>query len=281
MTDTDPGQKPLVSVIIPVYNGERYISETIGSVIAQTEKSWEIIAVNDGSADHSQALLDEFAKRNPGLIRVISVNNGGVSRARNIGVSEARGIYIAFLDQDDLWMPQKLELQLEQFRADKTLGLSFTNESIVDHNGSVVRENVLAFNDKKNRGHVFEHLIFENFIPISSVMIRKDLFTGIGGFDPRYCLAEDYDFLLKAVQIALVDYIDAPLLLYREHGESGTYKKIDQITRESFSVLHSWKSRDPWFFRKHMFRYFRFWLKLKILKLKVTLKTSGPSGHGL
>ena len=112
MMTTDSGKNPLVSVIIPVYNGERYLSDTIGSVIAQTEKDWEIVAVNDGSTDHSQAILEEFAMKYPDRIRVISVSNGGVSRARNTGVSEARGTYIAFLDQDDLWMPQKLQLQI-------------------------------------------------------------------------------------------------------------------------------------------------------------------------
>jgi glycosyltransferase involved in cell wall biosynthesis len=272
MTSTQSGNNPLVSVIIPVFNGERYLSETIGSVIGQTVKDWEIVAVNDGSTDQSQAILEEFAARNPGLIRVISVQNGGVSRARNTGVSEARGTYIAFLDQDDLWMPQKLQLQLEQFHSDNTLGISFTNESVIDRHGSIVRENVLVFNGKRDRGYVFEHLVFEDFIPISSVMLKRELFTGIGGFDLKYSLAEDYDFLLKAVREARVDYIDAPLLLYRQHGGSGTYKKIDQITRESFSVLHSWKARDPWFFRKHFFHYFLFWLKFRILKLKVSLK---------
>ncbi len=272
MTTADPGQKPLVSVIIPVYNGERYLSGTIGSVIAQTEKDWEIVAVNDGSTDRSQALLEACAARNPGRIRVISVQNGGVSRARNRGVSEARGTYIAFLDQDDLWSPQKLQLQLEQFRSDTALGISFTNESIIDDKGSVIRQNVFRFNEKRNRGYVFERLIFEVFIPISSVMLTRELFTGIGGFDPGYSLAEDYDFLLKAVRNARVDYIDAPLLLYREHGESGTRKKFDRIICESSLILQSWKSRDPWFFRKHIFHYALFWLRLRFMKLKIMIK---------
>lgn len=263
---------PLVSVIIPVYNGERYLTETLNSVIAQTEQNWEIIAVNDGSSDRSLEILDEASKKEPDRIRVISVSNGGVSRARNTGVSAARGIYIAFLDQDDLWVPEKLERQIQQFRSDGTLGISFTNESIIDDTGSVVREKVLTFNSRRNRGYVFGHLVFDNFIAISSVMLTRELFIKIGGFDSRYSLAEDYDFLLKAVKKVPVDYIDESLLLYREHGESGTHKKIDQITCESFSVLHTWWSRDPWFFRIHFFHYFLFWLKFRILKWKVSKK---------
>lgn len=272
MVTQDSCRDPLVSVIIPVYNGENYISETIDSVIAQTEKSWEIIAINDGSTDRSRDILEKTAKNDPGRIRVISVSNGGVSRARNTGVSNARGTYIAFIDQDDLWAPSKLQRQLEQFRADSELGLSFTNESIIDQKGHRVRENVLCLTTSKNRGLVFGRLVFDNFIPISSVMLKKELFMDAGGFNPRYTLAEDYDFLLRVTKKAPVDFIDDPLLLYREHGESGTFKKIDVLTRESFSVLHSWKAKDPRFFRKHAHQYLLFWLKFKFLKLKVTVK---------
>lgn len=275
MATAESCKDPLVSVIIPIYNGERYLSDTISSVIAQTEQSWEIIAVNDGSSDRSLALLEEAAKKEPVRIRVITVINGGVSTARNTGVSVARGTYIAFLDQDDLWLPGKLELQVGQFRANNNLGISYTNESVIDHTGRILREKVFTFREKTNRGFIFRYLVFENFIPISSVMIRNDLFAAAGGFNPRYSLAEDYDFLLKAVNIAPADYIDAPLLLYREHGGSGTHKNIDLITREAFAVMHSWKVRDPWFFRKHVLDCFIFWLKFRILKLKISLKKDG------
>ena len=271
MTTTTPSESPLVSVIIPVYNGERYLSETIESVISQTEKNWEIIAVNDGSTDHSQALLEEFAKRDPGRIRIISVRNGGVSRARNIGVSAARGIYIAFLDQDDLWAPQKLQRQINMFFTNKSLGITFTNESIIDQQGSIIREKALKFG-KKNRGNVFDHLIFDNFIPISSVILEKKLFVEIGGFDPQFSLAEDYDFLLKVTQKVPVDFIDEPLLLYREHGESSTFQKINRITAESFTILRSWKVKKPQLFRKHFLKYQLLRLKFVILKLKVRIR---------
>lgn len=269
MTELKPHNNPRVSVIIPVYNGEDYLPATLESVISQTGKNWEIIAVNDGSADGSIKILENFAARNPGRIQVISVPNGGVSRARNTGVSVARGEYIAFLDQDDLWTPTKLEKQLEQFARDPDLGISFTNESIIDGSGNVLRENVLILTAGKNRGFVFDHLVFENFIPISSVIMQKKLFEDLGEFDTHYSLAEDYDLLLKAVKRARVDYIDESLLLYREHGNSGTHRKIDLLTKEAFEILDKWRIRDPRFFRLHFFDHFLFWLKFKILKLKI------------
>ena len=271
MTDNAQNNYPLISVIIPVYNGEKYISETLESVIAQTEKNWEIIAINDGSTDTSQTILENYLKKIPGRLQVISVENGGVSRARNIGVSAARGIYIAFLDQDDLWAPEKLQRQIYIFFTNKSLGIAFTNESIIDQQGSIIREKALKF-DKKNRGNIFDHLIFDNFIPISSVILEKKLFMAIGGFDPQFSLAEDYDFLLKVTQKVPVDFIDEPLLLYREHGESSTFQKIDRITAESFTILRSWKVKKPQLFRKHFLKYQLFCLKFVILKLKVRIR---------
>ena len=271
MSDNTQNNYPLISVIIPVYNGEKYISETLESVIAQTEKNWEIIAINDGSTDNSQTILENYLKKIPGSLQVISVENGGVSRARNIGVSAARGIYIAFLDQDDLWAPEKLQRQIYIFFTNKSLGITFTNESIIDQQGSIIREKALKF-DKKNRGNIFDHLIFDNFIPISSVILEKKLFMAIGGFDPQFSLAEDYDFLLKVTQKVPVDFIDEPLLLYREHGESSTFQKIDRITAESFTILRSWKVKNPQLFRKHFLKYQLFCLKFVILKLKVRIR---------
>lgn len=271
MAPAGPDPQPLVSVIIPVYNGERYIAETIASVIAQTEPSWEIIAVNDGSKDKSLEILVAEAAKDP-RVRVLSVKNGGVSRARNIGVEAARGEHIAFLDQDDLWAPRKLELQLAQLKADNAPGISYTNQSIIDHIGAVVRVKVLAFTPEKNRGYVFDRLVFDCFMGISSVMMRTELFDAIGGFDPQYSLAEDYDLLLKATRKVPVDYIDEPLLLYREHCGSGTHTKIDRIIAESFRILHGWQEKDPTFFRRHWFEYCMFWLKFMVLKIKVKIK---------
>jgi len=270
-TDTNLYENPIVSVIIPVYNGERYLAETLESVIAQTEVNWELIAVNDGSTDTSLEILEGYAKKIPERIKVITVENGGVSEARNTAVAAACGTYIAFVDQDDLWAPQKLQLQIKMFSRNKNLGISFTNETLVDEDGNTNHENVLKFG-RDNRGNVFEHLIFDNFIPISSVMLKKELFVKIGGFDPCFSLAEDYDFLLKVTREAPVDYIDEPLLLYRVHGASGTYTKIDQITAEAFSIIDHWKRKNPRIFRKHFLKYQIFRLKFVMLKIKAYVK---------
>ncbi|WP_423988009.1 glycosyltransferase [Methanoregula sp.] len=271
MTDSAPDTNPLVSVIIPVYNGQRYIAETIDSVISQTMEHWEIIAVNDGSTDGSSSILEKYAGKMPGRIRPVTVENGGVSRARNKGAALARGKYLAFLDQDDLWAPGKLRSQVDFLDRNEGVGIVFSNETLIDENGRITRKCVLRLGSHQ-RGPVFENLLFGNFIPVSSVMVRKDLFCRAGGFDPKFSLAEDFDLLLRISREVPVDYIDEPLLFYREHRESGTSTKIDRITAEALEILRSWREKDPSVFRKHFLKYQKFRMNFAVLKCKVVLK---------
>lgn len=269
---------PVVSVIIPVYNGTKYLAETLESVISQTFRDWEVIAVNDGSSDESEIILEKYASKYPFRIRYLTVQNGGVSRARNTGVSQARGKYVAFLDQDDLWTPEKLERQVEQLENNPELGVSFTNESLIDESGFITRFKRFHLGGP-NRGFVFDTLIFDNFIPVSSLMMHKDIFLQTGGFSPEFALSEDFDFLLRITRKYPVDFIDAPLLQYREHSESGTHINIDRITRESMTILQYWKKQDPAFFRKHILRYGLFRLRFFILKGKIILKKYFQKKH--
>jgi glycosyltransferase involved in cell wall biosynthesis len=271
MNPITPPEIPLISVIIPVYNGEKYIGATIGSVLSQTEQRFEIIAVNDGSSDRSLHVLEEIQKDHPKQLVILSGANKGVSRARNSGVCAARGKYLAFIDQDDLWARQKLEEQLRIHEQDPVPKISFTNEAIIDETGRVIHKSVLRL-DEKNRGNIFEELLFDNFIPLSSVMLPKTLFLQAGGFDPTYTLAEDFDFLLRAAQNSLVEYVPASLLFYREHPGSNTYSKIDCIMQESFAILLHWKEKRPDLFRKYRFRYFVFRMKFYGLRFKILIK---------
>jgi glycosyltransferase involved in cell wall biosynthesis len=275
---TEPVDQPVVSVIIPVYNGERYLAETVQSVIDQTMTAWEIIAVNDGSSDRSLEILEAFREREPGRVRVITVKNGGVSRARNTGSALARGRYIAFLDQDDLWAPDKLRLQTALISGCNHPLITFTNETLIDEQGTIIRENVLTLKESC-RGDIFASLLFDNFIPISSVMLEKELFIKAGGFDPSYALAEDFDLLLRVAKEIPAEYIDSPLLKYREHKESGTYTKIDRITSEAMEIIRHWRVREPALFRKHYLKYLRFRLTFRLLKCKIYLKKRCCSGR--
>jgi glycosyltransferase involved in cell wall biosynthesis len=264
-------QHPLVSVIIPVYNGERYLEQTIQSVITQTENRWEIIIVNDGSTDASQKILDAQQAVLKERCHIITSQNKGVSCARNTAVRFSTGKYIAFLDQDDLWHSEKLDKQIQVLSDNTSIDLIYSNESVINDKGDLIKNSVLNLN-RQHRGRVFHNLLFDNFIPISSVMMRKDLFEQIGGFNEDYYLAEDFDFLLKVAEKGRFDFIDEPLLHYREHQQSGTAYKIDRIMTESFRILDYWCERCPGLYRRFFFKYYRFKIKFYYLKLKIVVK---------
>ncbi|PKG31778.1 glycosyltransferase, partial [Methanoregula sp.] len=246
------------------------LRETIHSVTGQRDPRFEIIAVNDGSPDNSRQILEDLKEEIGDRLIVLTVENGGVSRARNTGVRSSRGKYLAFIDQDDLWAPEKIEEQVALLESDPSMSLSFTNESIIDDQGNLIRENVLTLG-ARNRGAILEALLFDNFIPISSVMMPREVFDRTGGFRPEYALAEDYDLLLRAAELGTADFIDKPLLKYRTHKESGTFRKIDRIMAESFEILDAWKSRRPDLFRNNLFRYGMFKIKFYFLKLKIRI----------
>jgi len=186
---------PRVSVTIPVYNAERFISETIESVISQTYTDWEIVAVDDGSKDGSLEILRAFEKRLPEKIRVFSKKNSGVALARNTGIEGSKGEYIALLDHDDLWMPGKLERQVKLLDSNKEIGLVYSDAYLFRERESRTRT---AFSTLKPfRGRVFDKLLWENFIVVSTAVIRREAFNKVGMFDPKYRICEDYDLFLR------------------------------------------------------------------------------------
>jgi len=199
---------PLVSVIIPTYNRYACVGRAIESVLSQTYAPYEIIVVDDGSTDSTMRLLETYADR----IRVIHQNNRGVSAARNTGIRTARGDYIALLDSDDCWLPQKLEKQAAFFRACPQVLICQTEEIWI-RNGKRV--------NPKKRHQKFSGMIFEKTLPLclvspSAVMIRKSLFDEVGFFDESLPACEDYDLWLRITWKYPVHLIDTPLIV--KHG---------------------------------------------------------------
>lgn len=200
---------PLVSVIIPAFNAERYIREAIDSVLAQTHRDLEVIVVDDSSTDGTPALLQAYGDR----IHVIRKRNGGAAAARNAGANAARGEWLAFLDADDVWEPAKLERQL----AVTTGPCSYTNRTNIGARGDVpeLQSEVTAM----HQGDVFEPLLLEgNFMTSSSVMVRRDVFQRLGGFTTSEKNAEDWDLWLRVAADHEVSYCPEPLVRYRFHA---------------------------------------------------------------
>jgi glycosyltransferase involved in cell wall biosynthesis len=199
--------KPQVSVIIPTYNRSWIIKEAIDSVLAQDYKEFELIVVDDGSTDHTSDVLD--SSRN--VIKVLSQKNKGVSAARNRGIAEASGQFIAFLDSDDLWLPQKLSAQVEFFNQ--------TPNALICQTEEVWIRNGLRVNPKKRHkklsGMIFKPSLELCLVSPSAVMIQRSLFDRVGEFDETLPACEDYDLWLRISCRFPVHLIDRPLIIKR------------------------------------------------------------------
>jgi glycosyltransferase involved in cell wall biosynthesis len=258
-----------VSAILPVYNGEKYLPGTLDSLLAQTYPALEVIAVDDGSADGSPAILERYRARFGGRLEVLRIPNSGVSTARNTGVERARGHYVAFIDQDDLWEPEKVAQQVEALGRSR-LRISFTNSATIDAEGRLRVPRLGRF-PKGDSVDWFEQVLFDPIVAISSVMMERDLFREAGGFSPVLRLSEDYDLLLKVLGEERPVVLDDPLLLYREHRGSNTYTQVDALLREIDIVLGRWRTARPGVFRRNRVRYALFRAKLLFLRLKAAL----------
>jgi glycosyltransferase involved in cell wall biosynthesis len=206
-----PDGAPLVSVIVPTYNRAAVLGRAIESVLAQTMRDLELLVVDDASSDETQALLARCG--DPRLRVLRQAQNGGVARARNAGAAAARGRFLAFLDSDDCWAPEKLARQLAVFAVGPPgLGLVFTG--IESHDAQGAREQ--ARPEPSARGFVFPAMLRRNVVlgGGSNALLRRECFEIAGGFDPRLPACEDYDLWLRVSRFFLVDFLPEPLARY-------------------------------------------------------------------
>ncbi|HMU32514.1 MAG TPA: glycosyltransferase [Pyrinomonadaceae bacterium] len=204
-----------VSVIIPNYNYSKYVCEAVESALGQTYQNKEVIVVDDGSTDSSVELLAKYGDK----IRLIAQKNAGVCAARNNGVAASTGELIAFLDADDVWMPEKLEKQVAQFLADPNVVLSHVGMEDIDAN-----DTVLATHLDGMSGKVSSHmLLFEEAVILgacSGAVVRRKPFETLGGFDKRMSTAADWDFCFRISRLGSIAFVPEPLLKYRFHGSN-------------------------------------------------------------
>jgi glycosyltransferase involved in cell wall biosynthesis len=199
---------PKVSVVIPTYDRIETLPRSLDSVINQTFSDWELIVVDDGSTDGT----DEMILRDYPAVRLHRQENAGVSAARNAGVALVSGEWIAFLDSDDAWLPEKLERQLSALANEPELRLSHTDEIWIRNDRSVNQPKAYA----KGGGGIYHRCLPLCCICPSSVLLRRDLFDEIGGFDETLPVCEDYDLWLRITAREPVHYLAEALV--RKYG---------------------------------------------------------------
>jgi glycosyltransferase involved in cell wall biosynthesis len=202
-----------VSVIIPTFNRRAMVREAVASVCAQRSAECEIIVVDDGSTDGTaEALTAEFAQR----VRVLRTENRGVAAARNTGVAASAGTLVAFLDSDDLWLPDKLAAELEFFAQHPEAEICQTQEIWI-RNGTRVNS---CAHHRKPSGDIFAAAVRMCLVSPSAVMLRRRLFDAVGGFDPSLTVCEDYDLWLRIARTTPVFLVDRALVIKRGgHGD--------------------------------------------------------------
>ncbi|MEM3041641.1 MAG: glycosyltransferase, partial [Nitrososphaerota archaeon] len=181
-----------VSVIIPTYNYQEYISQSIESVLKQTVQDFEIIVVDDGSTDNTRSVVQVYVDKYPQKVRYIYKENGGVASALNVGIQMAQGKYIAWLSADDIFFPTKLEKQLQVFEMYPEVGLCYTDLLVIDGSGRLLKEQRSSY--YPNRETRIRELLFKPYINGSTAMFRRECVEKLGGFDEELNYTADLEF---------------------------------------------------------------------------------------
>ena len=213
-----PNQKrtkaPKVSVVIAAYNYAKYLPYALNSILDQTYQDYELIVVNDGSTDNTQDVLTPYL-RHP-KVRCYHKPNGGQANAENFGIRQSQGPYVAFLDADDCWSPDKLARQIPILEQSPNIGVVYSDARMIGPSG----EDIPFIPPARFRGHILRHLFGDNFIPFSSSVVRRELLDRHGLFDESLRMSTDYDLWLRLSITTEFDYVPAPLMAYRlGHGQ--------------------------------------------------------------
>lgn len=211
---------PIVSIIMPIYNTEIFLGAAIRSVLSQTFSSWELLLLDDESPGEAHLIASQFIDSR---IRYLVHPNSGPSFTRNRGIRESRGKYIAFLDSDDIWLPEKLEKQMEVFQSRPDVGVVFSQRDTIDQSGVLLPN---GYKPQLYEGMILNQLWVDNFICMSSAIIRREAIDKIGFFDESLRMSEDFDYWLRVACKIKFAAIQESLVQYRLHGDQIS-KKTD------------------------------------------------------
>lgn len=223
---------PKVSVVIPTYNTARFVGAAVESVLAQTFEDFEVIIVDDGSTDNTREIIARFVDPR---IRYVYQENQERSAARNAGIRLARGEYIAFLDADDVWLPEKLALQVSLLETLPAVGLVYTGAYVMEH-GRIFTEQ-----KGKHRGRVVKPLLaVDNIVAGSGCtpMVRRECFDQVGLFDQVSSVipCEDWDMWLRIAMKYEFDYVPQPLAKCRVHS-ANTMKQAERMKQGTLAFF--------------------------------------------
>jgi len=225
----------LVSIMMPAYNAEKYINEAIKSVLAQTYQNWELIIVNDGSTDKTQEFAEAF---DDPRVLVYYQENGGEAAARNNALSKMQGKWVAFLDADDLFLPNHLSFTIEYLQHHPERDAVYTDGLHIDQQGNRLK----SLSSRRRgpfEGHIYEEVVRASdvFGPPLCTVLRRSIITDHNlEYDKRIVIGPDWDFFTKYSDFAEFGYLDQQTCLYRVH-ETNITLQVDQQKRASYLAI--------------------------------------------
>ncbi len=248
MTDEAAGI-PLVSVVIPMYQAEAWIADTLASVAAQTHPRVETIVVDDGSSDRGADLVSVFCGSAERSVRLFRTTNNGVAAARNLGIAESNGVYVALLDADDLWHPTKLESQVAQLERSGSPMCVCGYEFIDDRTGR--RIEVVRVEDGSLALRGWLALEGNGLALASTALIRRQALDDLQHFDPTFSISADLDFALRVDEIGHLDSLPEVLVGYRAHSGQ-MHRQIHVLAGDMSAVFDRvfYDGGDPSFERR-------------------------------
>jgi glycosyltransferase involved in cell wall biosynthesis len=266
MKSIDDKNDNLISVVIPCFNSESYIQESINSVLSQTYRKIELIVIDDGSTDDTLKVIKEYEKS----IVILRQENQGAASARNLGIHHSKGDYIALLDSDDVWMPDKLEKQMKIMSANE-LDLVYCGGESLNQNGPQRRYTPIYW------GNCYQYFVKNPtkavvVIGCSGALFRKSILDRSGYFDQGFVgAAEDWDFFRRFSRYGLIGFSEENLVKYRHHSNSisnrhffdfisGNFRAIKKMLHDDDSIRFSSRAR--------------IWIKFSAIILKSALKES-------
>ncbi len=240
---------PLISVIIPVYNGEKTIEETIASLLQQTYSNWELIVIDDGSSDRTPIVIQDILAQHPQIQgRLVSYPQTGACASRNRGAALAQGKFLAFLDADDVWTADKLELQLEALQNSPRAKVAYSWTDYINTTGKFLYPGGHA----THQGNVYEYLLLSNFLENgSNALICRDAFKNVGGFDESVTGVDEWDLFIRMAQQSefSCEFVVIPQVqvFYRLSNQSLS-ARIDRQASECLKVIdRAFQSSPPHF----------------------------------
>ncbi len=213
---------PVVSALMPVYNGERFLAQALDSALAQTLRNIEVVVVDDGSTDASAAIADRYAVEHPGRVRVVHQVNHGLPLARNAAIAVARGRYLALLDADDIWLPGHLATCVDVLERNPVVGLVHADAEDIDAQGNRLAVDDEARWGRESRDPYKAVLLRRQHIICPTAVFRRSVIENVGAFDPIFNRlgCEDRDLWLRIAEVSDVVYLKGLQAQYRIHGSN-------------------------------------------------------------